>query len=55
MVGYDVGVAAGGIALAVGLANCWNPAGWVALSVQLIYGLVTFGIGFAIENGLGQN
>ena len=55
MVGYDIGVAVGGIALAVGLANCWNPAGWVVMGAQLIYGAVTYGIGVAIENRLVHN
>lgn len=55
MVGYEIGVAGGGILLAYGLANWWNPTGWVAIAVPIGYTLVTFVAGSVLQSEFENN
>ena len=55
MVGYELGVAAGGTVLAFGLANWWNPAGWVTVAAPIAYTLVTYGIGSIMQGSFENN
>ena len=55
MVGYELCVAGGGLLLAYGLANCWNPVGWVALGAPIVYTAITFVGGNALQGYLENN
>ena len=49
MVGYELSTAGVGVCIAYGLANVWNPTGWVALLVPVGYTAVTFFAGGALQ------
>ena len=43
MTGYEVLAGMGGIALAYGISNCWNPTGWIGM-VGAVFITVTYTI-----------
>jgi len=55
MVGYELSTAGVGVCIAYGLANVWNPTGWVALLVPVGYTAVTFFAGGALQTWLEEN
>ena len=55
MVGYELSTAGVGVCIAYGLANVWNPTGWVALLVPVGYTAVTFFAGGALQTWFEEN
>ena len=53
--GYELAVAGGGIFIAYGLANWWNPTGWVAIVIPGAYTVVTFIAGSVIQSSFESN
>ena len=48
----DVGIGAGGVALAFAVANFWNPVGWMSFFVGFVYTGITMFASYELENHL---
>lgn len=42
MTGYEVGSAVGGVLLTYAMVNFWNPTGWIAAGITILYAGITF-------------